>query len=245
MHNWFLRWYRCLQNRGLRYANVRDYVVSSTRDCILCSFRMCLTGRETDISVARCLQKGRSEMLHTSHAGRLATSSKDVAGSQLGLMQRRPKNTAKKIPSCHTLETDFPYKESANRAYCIDWLKTFRYNLSQRYTYLSGYLSAYEATKKPPKLWPSKTIFSIFKASLHCSMESTNCSSARSGLRLNLGRLLRPKPSKSNAYRVRVLLSGSRLFAWNLEVVWLSKEIMFKKQARWLGCAKVKTCKEL
>lgn len=53
----------------------------------------------------------------------------------------------------------------------------------------------------------------MFIVFLHSSMDSTNSCSAISGLQLNWGLELRPKPSTSNAYKGRFSLRGPRFWA--------------------------------
>ena len=69
-----------------------------------------------------------------------------------------------------------------------------------------GYFSAYATAMYPPRLCPSRVIFSIPRLILHSSKASTNqlsasliLSSFSFALILNAGRELRPIPSKSKA----------------------------------------------
>lgn len=80
-------------------------------------------------------------------------------------------------------------------------------------THLPGYLIEYDTARYPPRLCPSSIIDSRPTLALHCSIDSTNCSSAFSASVENRGLLLCPKPSRSRAKMGRCGERASKLWA--------------------------------
>lgn len=82
-----------------------------------------------------------------------------------------------------------------------------------RCTYLPGYLIEYETAKYPPRLCPSSIIESRPTLVLHCSIDSTNWSSASWASVENRGLLLCPNPSRSRAKMGRCWERMSKFWA--------------------------------
>lgn len=113
------------------------------------------------------------------------------------------------------------------------------------FTYLLGYLMEYETARYPPKLCPISIMDSRPTFALHCSMDSTNWSSASWASVENRGLLLWPKPSRSKAKTGRCWERASRFWAQRptpppnpcsrtMGVLSLTSSLLKVKVHRWL-----------